>query len=88
MDNALHDFTHHFASFSVKQTQRKQNGELLAIAASRTYIRLGVCGIPQYGSESEFQKPNRITPNYLSNSEKVGITTFSEFRNLLYETDY
>ena len=36
-------------------------------------MRLGVCGIPKYGSESEFQKPNRTEPNYFSNSEKVGI---------------
>ena len=38
-------------------------------------VKLGVCGIPKYGSESEFQKPNRTVPNYFSNSEK------SEFRN-------
>ena len=33
-------------------------------------VKLGVCGIPKYGSESEFQKPNRTVPNYFSNSEK------------------
>jgi len=47
-----------------------------------------VCGIPKYGSESEFKKPNRTVPNYFSNSEKDGIPTFSEFRHLLCETDY
>ena len=41
---------------------------------------LGVCGIPKYGSESEFQKPNRTEPNFLSNSEKLGIPKKSEFR--------
>jgi len=35
--------------------------------------RLGVCGIPQYGSESKFQKPNRTVPNYSSNSDFFGI---------------
>src|SRR5664279_1657747 len=39
----------------------------------RSYL-VAVCGIPKYGSESEFQKPNRTVPNYFSNSEK------SEFR--------
>jgi len=41
---------------------------------------LGVCGILKYGSESEFQKPNRTVPNYFSISEKVGIPIFSEFQ--------
>jgi len=31
-----------------------------------------VCEIPKYGSESDFQKPNRIVPNYFSNSKKDG----------------
>jgi len=47
---------------------------------------VGVCGIPKYGSESEFQKPNR-TELFLE-FRKDGIQTFSEFRHLLCETDY
>ena len=60
--------------------QRLERAELMMIrwmcGAKLQDREVEVCGIPNYGSESEVQKLNRAEPNYFRNSKRVGNSPF------------